>query len=599
MNPRRVLSILFLFAGLTGMSGCSPLIHFGPLPPPVPGPAPVISSISPMSATAGGAGFTLTVNGSNFSSGATLGWFNPDNPGTFSRATTFVNATQLTAQVSAADLAIPSASVEVSVLAPVFAPPSNKVTFVINPGPPGDARAISTGANGAVPNGNSHDPTLSFNGRFVAFASEATNLVTPNTMFAEGYVRDTCLGVDPRSGPCTPSTLLVSAINGGTAMSPAEGNSLGGATPSIGFQEFSSGAGGIPPAGRYIGFLSTATNLVTPSTAFQQAFVRDTCFAPLSLPTCTPSTVLASVTQSGAEPNGAASEFIFANNSCHAAFVSAGTDVVSGVTTPNEIYLTSCIVNGPAGPFTTLTTPVSASTSGVPAGQGAQQPAISSDGRFVAFASTSTNLTSTPNGGAQQIYVRDTCTFAQAGCAPATIMVSVDSSGNALGGSSQLPAISDDGRFIVFSTLLPLSGGGNTNTVFLHDTCNSSSGPVNSCTPSTTTVSTGVGGAVADGPSSSTPQAVSGDGRFVVFSSSATNLIAGGNPAAQVFVRDTCNSSSGSVSGCTPSTVLISADSSGTPIGGFSAAISDDGHFAAFQTTVGSLVQVFFAATGF
>jgi hypothetical protein len=527
-------------------------------------------------------------------------WRNSGNPDFNGGEVTFVNSSQVTLQIPAAVIAIPG-SVQISISNPTCfsngCPESNTVTFTINPGPPGNAQAVSTGANGAAPNGNSSEPVLSFNGRFIAFASEATNLIVPNAMFPEAYVHDTCLGnVGPPA--CSPSTLLVSAINGGTAISPAEGNGLGGSTASIGFQEFSTGTGGIPPAGRYIGFLSTATNLVTPNTAFQQAYVRDNCLPALS-GGCTPTTVLASVTQSGGEPNGAASEFIFANNSCHAAFVSAGTDVVSGVTIPNEIYLTSCIANGPAGPFTTLTTPVSASTSGVPGDQGAQQPAISSDGRFVAFASTSTNLTSTPNGGAQQIYLRDTCTFASAGCASSTTMVSVDSSGNALAGSSQLPAISDDGRFVVFSSQLPLSGGGVTSIVFIHDTCNSSSGPVSGCTPSTSSVSIAAGGAAANGPSSSTPHAVSGDGRFVVFSSSATNLIAGGNPAAQVFVRDTCNSSSGSVSGCTPSTVLISVDSQGSPTGGFSAAISDDGHFAAFETTVGSVVQILFVATGF
>jgi len=109
----------------------------------------------------------------------------------------------------------------------------------------------------------------------------------------------------------------------------------------------------------------------------------------------------------------------------------------------------------------------------------------------------------------------------------------------------------------------------------------------------------GAGGVAANGPSDSTPHAVSGDGRFVVFSSSATNLLAGGNPAAQVFVRDTCMSSSGSISGCTRSTALISSDSTGTPTGGFGATISDDGHFAAFQTTIGGVQQILRAATGF
>jgi trimeric autotransporter adhesin len=590
---------LFCYASWTSLAGLSACggggITFGPPPPPL-GSAPTISSISPTSATAGGAAFTLTVNGSNFLSGADLLWRNTDNPGFIGGEVTLVNSSQATLQISAADIAIPG-SAQILIINPAVSPDSNTVTFAINPGPPGGAQVVSPGANGAPANGNSHDAVLSFNGRFVAFASEATNLIVPSTKFPEGYVRDTCLGVD---GPplCTPSTLLVPAVTGGTAASPVEGNALGGATPSIGFQGFTEASGGLPFAGAFIGFLSTATNLVTPNTTSQQAYVRGDCLPAISLPTCTPTTVLASVTQSGGEPSGAASAFIFANNSCHAAFVSAGTDVISGVTIPNEIYLSSCTANGPTGAFTTSASVVSASSSGVSGNQGAQQPAISSDGRFVAFASTSTNLTSTPNGGVQQIYLRDTCTFAPSGCAPVTIIVSVDSLGNALVGSSSLPAISDDGRFVVFSTQLPLPTGGNANFVSIHDTCNSSSGPVAGCAPSIATVSIAVGGGAANGPSSSTPHAVSSDGRFVVFSSSATNLIAGGNPTAQVFVRDTCKSSSGSVSGCTPNTVLISVDSKGNPTGGFNAAISDDGHFAVFENETPTF-QIFFAATGF
>ena len=205
---------------------------------------------------------------------------------------------------------------------------------------------MSMGTNGVAPNGNSHDPVLSFNGRFVAFSSEATNLISPNAKFPQGYMRDTCTGTDN----CTPTTLLVSAVTGGTPANPVEGNALGGASPSIGSQSFSPpSGGGIPPAGRFIGFLSAATNLVTPNTIFQQAYVRDTCFGPISDPACTPTTVLASATQSGGEPNGAASGFTFSPNICNAAFVSAGTNVVSGVTTPNQIYLSSCSGDGPSG----------------------------------------------------------------------------------------------------------------------------------------------------------------------------------------------------------------------------------------------------------
>lgn len=70
----------------------------------VPNPSPVISSISPAIATAGSAAFTLSVSGSNFISSSTLYW------GTTALATQFVSATQLTAQVSAADIASPGAA---------------------------------------------------------------------------------------------------------------------------------------------------------------------------------------------------------------------------------------------------------------------------------------------------------------------------------------------------------------------------------------------------------------------------------------------------------------------------------------------------------
>jgi len=464
--------------------------------------------------------------------------------------------------------------------------------FVINPRSAGGAQLVSVGVAGAAANGNSHSSMLSFNGRFVAFSSEATNLVVGGTKWPEAYLRDTCLGADS----CTPSTVLVSAQTDGSATSPVEGNGLGGAEASITFQGFSPPPAGATSAGRYLGFLSTATNLVKPNTNFQQAYFRDTCFVGTVVAGCTPTTLLVSTTQNGAEPNGAATDFMLASNTCNGAFASAGTDLLNGVTTPNEIYLTSCSVSGSTFSFATSGL-VSASSSGVPGDHGGQQPAVSADGRFVAFASTSTNLSSTPNGGFQQIYVRDTCLSAPSGCAPSTTIVSVDASGNALAGNSQLPAISDDGRFIVFTAQLPLPAGGFMISVYRRDTCNSSSGAISSCVPSTTIISVGADGSPANGNSSADPHAISGDGRFVTFSSDATNLIVGGNPAAQVFVRDTCVASSGSISGCTPSTNLLSV-SNGTPIGGFNAAISNDGHFVAFENET-SIFQVFLAATGF
>jgi len=141
-------------------------------------------------------------------------------------------------------------------------------------------------------------------------------------------------------------------------------------------------------------------------------------------------------------------------------------------------------------------------------------------------------------------------------------------------------------------------GGGVTINVSIRDTCNSSSGLVMNCVPSTTSVSVAAAGSTSNGPSSSSPHSVSGDGRFVAFSSSATNLVAPATAGNQVFVRDTCKSSTGSVSGCTPITVLVSVNGTG-PTGGFNAAISDDGHFVAYESTLAGVSQILLAATGF
>jgi sugar lactone lactonase YvrE len=75
-------------------------------------PAPVIGGIAPSFTNAGGAAFTLTVNGSGFTTGSTVYWNTP------ALTTTYVSATQLTAQVPAADIATGGATVAITVLTP-------------------------------------------------------------------------------------------------------------------------------------------------------------------------------------------------------------------------------------------------------------------------------------------------------------------------------------------------------------------------------------------------------------------------------------------------------------------------------------------------
>ncbi len=111
---------------------------------PTPNPVPSIASLSPTSATAGGNGFTLTVNGSRFISSSTVRW-----NGT-SRTTTFVNSGQLTAAITATDIATAgSASVTVSNPSPGGGI-SNASTFTVN-------RPISITTTSLPPSANGHD----------------------------------------------------------------------------------------------------------------------------------------------------------------------------------------------------------------------------------------------------------------------------------------------------------------------------------------------------------------------------------------------------------------------------------------------------------
>jgi hypothetical protein len=126
-------------------------------------PAPSASGLSPSSAVAGGAAFTLTVNGSNFVNGATVRWNGAD------RTTTFVSATQLTAQIAAADIQS-SGSASVTVFNP--APgggTSSALSFSISQPPP--QIEFSSATFNVAENGGSATVTVSRTGDASAAAT--------------------------------------------------------------------------------------------------------------------------------------------------------------------------------------------------------------------------------------------------------------------------------------------------------------------------------------------------------------------------------------------------------------------------------------------
>jgi len=187
-----------------------------------------------------------------------------------------------------------------------------------------------------------------------------------------------------------------------------------------------------------------------------------------------------------------------------------------------------------------------------------ETPAVSSDGRYVAYAGS--------QNGHSQILARDTCQGAATSCQPRTILVSSTTEGVPGADDSHAPSMSSDGRYVAFSSAAAGMSADASSTmgrqVYLRDTC---FGVNNACTPTTHLVSTDPNGTLV-GAEAILPS-VSASGRFVAFvavtpshSSSAHSLAnrSGSNTpnsgVRQIFVRDTCLGAQN----CTPSTTRIS-----------------------------------------
>nr|WP_017200485.1 S-layer homology domain-containing protein [Arthrobacter sp. M2012083] len=203
---------------------------------------------------------------------------------------------------------------------------------------------------------------------------------------------------------------------------------------------------------------------------------------------------------------------------------------------------------------------VSATPQGQPGDLRSDGPAISADGKFVAFVSDATNLSNAFLPGTQDIYIRDLT-------GDSTQLVSATPSGNRGNGGSLAASVSSDGRFVAFfSTASDLVAGDSNGVadVFVRD--------VKSGT--TRLISASASGGHANG--SSDYPSISADGRFIAFSSSASNLVAGDtNGVVDVFVHDTTLGS----------TRLVSTPLNGQPgKGSGGPSISADGRYVAYHS---------------
>ncbi|HEU5102392.1 MAG TPA: hypothetical protein VFU22_25390, partial [Roseiflexaceae bacterium] len=236
------------------------------------------------------------------------------------------------------------------------------------------------------------------------------------------------------------------------------------------------------------------------------------------------------------------------------AFDSTATNLIAGGNLPFNIFVHD---------RRTGTTELASVSSSGNEGEGlSSSPAISADGRFVAFDSDAANLVNGDRNGITDVFRHDRATGE-------TILVSVSSNGQQGDSSSHAPAMSANGRFIVFHANSPLvpEDTNDTTDVYVHD----------AETGITTLVSVGFDGSA--GNRGGFIQDISGDGQFVAFVSDSTNLIPNdvNDFEPNVYIRDL-------VAG-TIELASVSSDGTRANVGFFDIpAISADGRFVAFST---------------
>ncbi|MEA9985930.1 hypothetical protein [Subtercola sp. RTI3] len=271
-------------------------------------------------------------------------------------------------------------------------------------------------------NADSVQSFVSQNGRFVAFNSNATDLVVVATAsHRQGYLRDQSTGV----------TILVTAAAG----------SVDGANSD---SEVTS----ISADGRYVVFESGATDLTAvPSGGHSQIYVRDTVLNMTSLASVAGVGV---VTPTGANGDSQFGE-ISADGS-HLVFDSKATDLTSDATGGYAQVFVRDLVSGSTR---LVSTSIAAAATGMNADAGGA-PSISGDGGLVVFATLASDVTNIAPGASSQVYVADA-----AGGRARLLSTAPGSSSTAGDGDSVLPVISADGTTVAFTSRAHLTSTAN------------------------------------------------------------------------------------------------------------------------------------------
>ncbi len=369
--------------------------------------------------------------------------------------------------------------------------------------------SLVTHATGASTSANAYsdNPSMSSDGRYIAYASDASNLVANDT----NGVRDIFL-FDSQ----TNVSRRLNLSQQGAQANAASNNPV------------------ISANGRYVAFASDANNLILGDTnGFSDIFAVDTITGLISR---------ISVTTAGGQANNPSFRPAISSTGRYVVFESTATNLdvnyaLSSSGGVSHIYLHDRDVSNSgtfdtAGNISTKLVDVDAGTPASIAGNAsAIQAAISSDGTMIAFASRGNNLLSpATTGGRQHVYIRAT---ANVGTATSGLKAVDVVNGSAAEGNNdgQTPSLSSDGHYVAFASLASNLVAGDTNGVsdiFVYDTTQ----PVG--TPIVRRMSVSSAGAQGLDPTSPATQqlgsinpTISSTGRYVAFASLDSNLAAG------------------------------------------------------------------------
>lgn len=330
----------------------------------------------------------------------------------------------------------------------------------------GAVERVSVAADGNQANGPSGDPSLSADGRYVAFLSLANNLDARDRNFLlDVYVKDRVTGA---------VTLVSISESGAQGITDAATPAMSADGRFVAFM-----VRGIPPA---------------PTSGPAVVYVHDRL---------TGETEWVSKDVTGGAPDGVVFEPAISGDGRYLSYYSWATDLVVG----DVNNLQDLFYHDRATGETRL---VSVTTDGTQANSVSGYAAVSRDGRYVAFQNLASNLLPGDSNGASDVYVWDARTGRHE-------VVSVSGAG-ALGfPDSYPPDISADGRFVTYySTAGNIAPGATAFRAleYVHDRW----------TGATEMVSWGIDGGPAN--DHAYQPAISGDGTVVAYSSDATNLVA-------------------------------------------------------------------------